>query len=421
LCSKFVAQEGDGPGLYSFFVASAKSWSGSLQGIVGWKLRRLTGGILGLLRLILSIAVVLAHVSGSRYAMTGGATSVQSFYIISGFFIAMILDVKYTRSDQRGLFYSNRLLRIYSIYLVFLGLTVLFHLGAQIATHHSVFEIWRQNIARMGSVGAGFLALANLLIVGQDWTLFLLLGEHGLHWTTHFETGHPFLPAFMLIPQAWSLSVELYFYLLAPFILRWRTSFLVALLALTFCLRGVLWHYDLRLDPWSYRFFPIELGTFLVGALSYRLIYLKIRDRALALGWKLLACLIFPAVILYPLYDRSGGLFFTPTQIVFYGLIAIAVPILFKMTGKIHSDRMLGELSYPLYLCHFLVLSVIDHFEAHVGGLVVRSALGVALSCALAYVSVIALDAPIDRFRQRRVERSRKDHGQAPIPADAKI
>ena len=47
---------------------------------------------MGTLRLILAIAVVLAHIVGIRYVITGGETSVQCFYMIFGFFIAMILD-----------------------------------------------------------------------------------------------------------------------------------------------------------------------------------------------------------------------------------------------------------------------------------------------------------------------------------------
>ncbi|SNS37665.1 hypothetical protein SAMN05421770_101721 [Granulicella rosea] len=59
---------------------------------------------MGTLRLLLAIAVILAHIPGVSYRATGGETSVQCFYIISGFFIAMILDRKYNKPGDLRLF-----------------------------------------------------------------------------------------------------------------------------------------------------------------------------------------------------------------------------------------------------------------------------------------------------------------------------
>jgi peptidoglycan/LPS O-acetylase OafA/YrhL len=217
----------------------------------------------------------------------------------------------------------------------------------------------------------------------------------------------------MFIPPAWSLGVELSFYLLAPWILRRKTSVIIGAFVSSLLLRYALWQIGLRDDPWSYRFFPAELGMFLFGALSYRLIYRKIRNQQLVLGWKIFALGIYPAIVLYPVYDHSKGLFFTPTQILFYLYVGVSVPILFRMTGHHPTDRRLGELSYPLYLCHYLLVSIVGRFSGYLmGGAFVRASLVLIASVFVAYLVTVFFDTPIDRFRQRMVDENRRLHDE---------
>ncbi|MEK6790185.1 MAG: acyltransferase family protein, partial [Deltaproteobacteria bacterium] len=78
---------------------------------------------LGLLRTILAVAVVIVHSSGIfGYNVVGGMVAVQSFYIISGFYMSLILNEKYT---DLYVFYTNRILRLYPIYLVVVLLTLI--------------------------------------------------------------------------------------------------------------------------------------------------------------------------------------------------------------------------------------------------------------------------------------------------------
>ncbi|MCH6025160.1 hypothetical protein MMA33_24360, partial [Salmonella enterica] len=60
----------------------------------------------------------------------------------------------------------------------------------------------------------------------------------------------------LLVPQAWTLGVEMSFYLIAPFVLHSPRRLLV-LLAASLALRAVLIASGIGLsDPWTYRFFP---------------------------------------------------------------------------------------------------------------------------------------------------------------------
>lgn len=337
--------------------------------------------------------------------MAGGATSVQTFFIISGFLIAMILDVKYNKPGQLWLFYSNRALRIYSTYWVILAGVLLLQLGAHMGVHESVFDLWRQNFARLGGAGTWYLALSNLFIVGQDAALFMALGQHGLHWSGSFWNSTPIVPSLMVIPPAWSLSLELMFYALAPWILRLRTRWIFGIFCLSLLVRVGLWNAGLRVDPWSYRFFPNELSMFLAGALAYRVIYRHPLTQNLSLKAKIFALGLIPAVVLYPFYDRNEGVFFSATKLLFLSYAIVAIPLLFRLTSKNSFDRRLGDLSYPLYLCHFSIVQILNHFSARFG-LLLRTSVAIAVSCGVAWLCVVVLEHPLDKFRQARLNRS---------------
>ena len=92
----------------------------------------------------------------------------------------------------------------------------------------------------------------------------------------HFAKDPLFAPnsaaLFNLVAPAWSVGVELSFYLVAPFIVRRRWWVMAALIAASFCIRLAIWRIGqipASRDPFTYRFFPSELGTFLMGSAGY--------------------------------------------------------------------------------------------------------------------------------------------------------
>ena len=74
---------------------------------------------MGIIRFILASSVIALHCNsllGLR--LVGGDIAVQAFYIISGFYMALVLDGKYNATNWNGykLFIGNRLLKLYPIY-----------------------------------------------------------------------------------------------------------------------------------------------------------------------------------------------------------------------------------------------------------------------------------------------------------------
>lgn len=366
---------------------------------------------MGILRLLLAIAVVLAHIQGCRYVMTGGATSVQCFYVISGFFIAMILTEKYNRPDDLRLFYSNRFLRIYPIYWAIFALTLAVNGAAQLFAHHSSFTIWIRNWLHMTAGTVVFLIASNLAVFTQDWGLFLGIGQNGLYWTGKAESLTPAVLSFQMIPPAWSLGLELMFYLMAPWLLRRTTPVLLLIWAVSLATRYIGGLHGLIHDPWSYRFFPFELALFLTGVLIYRLVYKNKWLLISRVRWTGLFC--FPLVLLHPFFVSADSPFFAPRQVVFYAAFATFVPLLFQITKEMKWDRRIGELSFPLYLCHFLVVDAVDHFRQKIPSMTARVSLALGVSIALAALIGVLLDEPLNRFRQRRF-RQQKSEGRYP-------
>jgi peptidoglycan/LPS O-acetylase OafA/YrhL len=74
---------------------------------------------MGSLRLILALSVFLAH-TGSLFGvfLVGPSVAVQSFFLISGFYMALVLNEKYKGSGSYYLFITNRLLRLLPYWVV---------------------------------------------------------------------------------------------------------------------------------------------------------------------------------------------------------------------------------------------------------------------------------------------------------------
>ena len=80
---------------------------------------------MGILRTLLAISVVISHtesIAGFRFV--GGMMAVQVFFMISGFYMAMILSQKYVGKGSYLLFITNRFYRLFPIFWTILIITI---------------------------------------------------------------------------------------------------------------------------------------------------------------------------------------------------------------------------------------------------------------------------------------------------------
>jgi peptidoglycan/LPS O-acetylase OafA/YrhL len=364
---------------------------------------------MGILRFILALAVVLVHTdyvydtNSYGIRLMGGVVAVQSFYIISGFYMALILSTRYVGAGAYRVFIGNRFLRIYPIYWVVLLFTVALS-GFSSFTHMFGFRpqdyVGPETPLTAGAMA--FLLPANVLLFGQDVTLFQgLEANRGLYFTPDFAASTPPVHDFMPVPQAWTLSLELMFYLIAPWLARRPTSILLALVMLSLALRLYLYFVaDLDDDPWTYRFFPAELAFFIAGMVSYRL-YLPLAKRWINRASATIAMLVVVGVTVGYHWLPGGAV----KQWSYYALLFSVMPWLFVFSSSHRRlDNWLGELSYPVYVSHVFVLlalsPLLSETDPSIGTQLIVCVASVLFSVALMRL----VSGPVERYRMRRLE-----------------
>ena len=84
---------------------------------------------MGLIRFLLAFAVLLGHSPTATFKFIHAGTAVQAFFVVSGFYMALVLDGKYTDTK---LFYSNRLLRLAPAYFAMMAIALVALVGFEV-------------------------------------------------------------------------------------------------------------------------------------------------------------------------------------------------------------------------------------------------------------------------------------------------
>jgi peptidoglycan/LPS O-acetylase OafA/YrhL len=367
---------------------------------------------MGLLRLLLAAMVIFVH-AGSLpgFPTMGGSLAVQTFYMISGFYMALILNEKYvTQPDAYRLFITNRLLRLMPIYYVVVSLTLLTGIAMTLTLGQPELEFFRavrDNYDRLSGLNIASLAFTNLTLIGQDWLSFLSLdpATGTFVFTSDFSRSTTNLNSLLVVQPGWTISLELTFYMVAPFLVRrpgWVLMLvIVASAAIRFSLRHFA-HFDTM--AWSYRFFPSELMYFVAGSLTYKA-YRKLKTKTLpawlcplAFGLTLVYTCVFG--IVHQQFEHLGlpaGL----SSALYRLTIVFCLPLVFLYTKHSRLDTKIGELSYPLYIVHFLVWEALTAWK--IGGTYVNL-YTLGLSIGIAYGLNRLIGERVERVRQRVFE-----------------
>lgn len=362
---------------------------------------------MGALRLFLALSVVVWHMPGRSVGLVDAGVAVVLFFIISGFYMALVVNESY--AGEPGRFWIARLLRIFPPYLAMCAVMVAWF---TLRPSPNVFT----GMSAEPFPGRPGLIFLNLGLIGQD--LFeaivesLRAGEHNLlqRLLAGLAPVGFYDDRWMLVGQAWSLGSELLFYALAPFAVR-STRRLALLLAASLAVRWIMiFGLGYSSAIWGYRFFPATVCLFVLGSLGYHL-YARIRRSRMVKPIGALVTWVFgiSAIALVWRYgkilpiDPARG-YDAPHLLFVYLGVAAALPFLFARWRDSAVDRWLGELSYPLYIVHGLTVGIVYFIWGMQGQTAVATALVFSLAAAAAMYAVV--DRPIDRWRHRRLRRS---------------
>ena len=301
---------------------------------------------MGLFRVILAISVVLSHIVKTEtpfYQGFGGTNSVEIFFLVSGFYIALILDKTY---KSKRMFYLNRILRLYPVYLIVCLLVLLTSI---------LRRGFAENLFGYSPLVLLISTFSNLTLIGTDWLMFFDTSNGGIQLTSSVVTGDRMRDLLWIAP-AWSLGIEITFYAMAPILCRWRSRFLIAAI-IGLCTIRIFFNqseFNFAGSPFDARFFPFELPYFLVGILLYR--YKRDAKLEVTIPLKYLYSALFLFFLIFEPIRSSFDLSRTASMAVL--VIVAAVVVLFGQSSEF--DRKFGELSYPIYISHVFIAQVYE-------------------------------------------------------------
>lgn len=304
---------------------------------------------MGILRFLLAAAVVAQHTFG--VILISGAQAVEVFFVISGFLMSLILNGSGGYRNART-FWLNRALRIFPVYWLVAVTTLIFNSQTDAGGFFKTF-------GEAPEQGKLLLGISNLTIFFQDLVMLLDVNNQTLVWKRNFEDFQFPLHWGLLVPQGWTLSLELMFYLLAPFILKNRKRLIFIFLG-SLGLRLLVTFLGLPQDPWVYRFFPSELVLFLSGAIAHQFIspHFKkhIAEKMPTKQISILATAALVAILSVNYLNLPGEL----TTLVLVILAMSGIPVLFEFSSRFQFDRRMGDLSYPIYVWHMVIFWFIN-------------------------------------------------------------
>jgi peptidoglycan/LPS O-acetylase OafA/YrhL len=352
----------------------------------------------GIIRILLAAAVVLGHAPGwaghdpqlSIVRPLPGYFAVQAFFVISGFYMEL-LRKKYAQAPI-WIFYSNRYSRLIVSYWVVLAVTVL--LIALMPGVSFPPATFLASFKPDSSSQWALVAFSNLAMFGQDLlSVVYSLGSNAL-----------------LIPQGWSLALELSFYLLVPLLWRASDRTLWIIVAASLGLRLIIVSSSLPFWPWQQRFFPTEIMFFVLGMLSFRY-----SSEILNIVRSGRACLLIVSALIvfagwlqpvaFPWSARPESAILWPSSILIGAVLYFTLPAIFSLTSRSEIDRLIGEFSYPIYLVH---ITLWYFFEPRF----------LIVACIAASAPLVFLvEHPLEEWRNNRLRAAAKQSNIRPANA----
>ncbi|HQS83754.1 MAG: hypothetical protein B7Y25_02340 [Alphaproteobacteria bacterium 16-39-46] len=282
-----------------------------------------------------------------------GKFAVAEFFLISGFLVPSLIEKYPTRAS----FFKNRFFRLWPIYVIGLGINILFIWGACLYNDLDF-------VHTMESVIASFFCVRDFL-------------------------GYPFITGIV-----WTFEIEVKFFLfcLAVYPLIQKPSprglaFLKAFLFFAFFYLASVFYEDQDTNFYAYQFFRVLSGNlnyfcFLLLGMCFSFYLSKKISQKVFISF----CLVISGLFLvesYLIFTPAGWfrtLFsFFPALFIFFWYIAKSEP---QKSHDVPYLRTISEMSYPLYLIHAIPGYIIIYILYDYG---ISIPFGIIVACLVSY------------------------------------
>lgn len=352
---------------------------------------------MGMLRVLLALAVASVHTNAPLPFMSStlsGQYAVTAFFVISGFYMALTLNEKYLGKEEGvARYYAARFWRLAPGLAFVIPLSAVLVWWTGVMAAYPVSD-WLDRVSHMALPFQVAIVIANATTIFTDALLFFWVDASG---AAHFS-GHPIAGVLngnqlALVPQGWSLSVEIAFYAIAPWLVRVRTRYLVLCILAMLVVDQIVEHlqagYFLK-----YTFLPTQLPVFFVGVISYRVYATRLKQWEMAkpLGW-----LAFIALIMWTLGASIPDRYHHVHTLI----VGLMVPFIFIAFKDSVADRKFGELAYAIFISHIATYKMLMIFygETKPSAFVTYGAV-LILSALLYFV----IERPVERYRAARLK-----------------
>lgn len=317
---------------------------------------------MGFYRLFLAMLVAISHAEISFYGYNPGVVAVISFFILSGYVMSMLVDKYYNKPSAVSSYYLDRAARLLPQFLFYM---------------------------LMASACIYFLEIdspfVNQLTVGKWLLNFLVIPQGFFMW---------WADGALVMPQTWSLGLEAMFYLVIPWIVILLTRRQIyALTLVSFCVFLAAYFGKINSDFFGYRLLPGTLFMFLVGWSFFQ------QDSS---SKKFRHVIFFVSLALFVNLFVQKHLYQLPynKEVLLGLLIGIVFIAALKERAFSQFDEFFGNLSYGVFLNHFIVIWLMRKFlNIKVFG-IQHVLLLLAASTLVAWVSFLYIERPALRWRQ---------------------
>lgn len=294
--------------------------------------------MLGTIRFFLAFFVLISHLPGNQMKLNLGVVSVILFYFISGF----LMEKSYSRFVDNSAnpvldFYTDRILKLFPQYIVIVILTFvsIIYFG-----NSQIVPIFNQDTT-------AYKVFFNTILILNNYIFEPFIIKELM--------PHP------IVPPTWSLSTELHFYLILPFIffLKGRV-FLILLLSLIIQFSSFFFSNNyFNSNNFGYRYIFGTLTIFIYGYSFSKEKDLFFRNLAISI-WMSFSLFLFIFLPTFNLWKNPNL-----QEILLGGFIALPLGYYFVYTkiqfkNFIKIDTLLGNLAYPVFITHFLAFYLVE-------------------------------------------------------------